>query len=789
MAGVILNVPPLQVKVCLYGRPNIQMPQGTFCTAILFPSTEQKMMIVALDQENNFKIPATQLAMRNDSTVYTKVSPAMILRITAEGNQIMNSPSVNEENAPKLQQHLVTAFLHLHELLPCLHSGRQFQMHLTTDEDQQSYSICVSATPGARDTPQQLQESLKILSEHVRGLEQVHGKRLMTVPELVKACNEGREGRWNEIKTAFQTIFGEQQGIAEWFLCMNRLFNGMKIDMAQSNALRKFAVHMEPEFNGVMLVFICAGMMSELAQESSAAMTSQEAVKNAVDVWSLNTREQIQQLFLKHLHRHNSTTTAYQSDGGWVVQGTRLVCSSEPKEDQNTFASMPLESVLNHMLFKLNMKLGDCEDLTAMMLGITDLFDLPRQEFFNVVANAVTSIPVYFKNQAAASDFTAHPQSLQALALKIWDSFQSPVPVYRVQLHSLQCFKQALARSTDAPMCEQTSIASILARAPRLGDATLQQRNILKSTGIQNNLTLKQYSESWKSELTGQKPDSNLQGHACGVRESFTTLGAVGNVMLDLIQGQPLVFESTSNAILRTDNELGKSNFGYHTPERHQIQSLLGENPVLPRNLTCNIESTLLSSDLRKLLPKNTAVLASQNYTLGGLSGTGSFYGVKLNTYGASFTTSLTDSFTAEPGHPMDKDAAKLGWAQLRLTAQMGPRETECLQVLASIGAGLSLNMKTLSEQNMLPQVNPLLSRCAMLSNNSEVTLVPPIQLMTVKMETGCVLKQPFSEEPKDGSLEAFAKEVGGAIHSVCPPNTRMTMGPFKGGMTIEANL
>jgi hypothetical protein len=738
MAGVNLNVPPLQVKICLNGRPNIQMPHGTFCTAILFPSTEQKMIIVAMDQDNTFKIPATQLSLRNDASVYTKVDPALILRVSAEGNQIMNTFSNREQDAPKIQQHMVTAFLHLSQLMPCLASGRQFQMHLTTHEDEQSYIISVSGTPGAYDMQQYMNESMKILSAHRQNMQQVHGRKLILVPEAVKVCNDGRERRWTEIKTAFQKLFGDQQGIAEWFLCMNRLFNGMKIDMAQSNYLRKFAVHMEPEFNAVMLVFICAGMMSELTHESSAAMTSEEAVKNAVDMWCLNTRDQIQDLFLKHLHRHNSTTTAYLSDAGYEVQGARMVCLSEAKEDQNTFASLPLEAVLNYMLFKLNMKVGDCEDLTAMMAGVVDLFDLPRQQFFSVVGNAVSSIPVYFKNQPAASDFTAHPQSLQTLAMKLWDSFQSPAPVYRTQICSYHDLVQVLTGPMDANMCEDTSIASILARAPRLDQTTLGNES--RST----QMSLEKYSEAWQSELIpGKHEGSGLQGHACGVRDSFRTLGVVGNVRLDLVLGQPQIMESTSNAVKCKENGLGTSFFGTHTPERLMIREKLGEAAVLPQNLTCNIESTLLCSELRMHMPSDTAVFASQNYTLGDMSGRGAFYTLKLNTMGANFTMSLNHKGlpTAKPGHPMDKDAASSGWVQLRMTAQMGADEQDCLQVMSSIGAELSLKMKTLSEQNMLPPINPFQSRCPMKIEKLELQPVPPINLKTETMNTGCTLK------------------------------------------------
>ncbi len=45
----------------------------------------------------------------------------------------------------------------------------------------------------------------------------------------------------------------------------------------------------------------------------------------------------------------------------------------------------------------------------------------------------------------------------------------------------------------------------------------------------------------------------------------------------------------------------------------------------------------------------------------------------------------------------------------------------------------------------------------------------------------------PFSR--LGASRRSFARDVGGAIHSVFPQNTRMTMGPFYGGATVEAPL
>jgi hypothetical protein len=788
MAGVHFNVPSLKVHVCLQDRPNIQMPDNTFCTTILYPATDtqQKMIISTMEPGNFFFIPSAQLNLRAGPCVQTRLSPCLCLRFTAPGNQIMNPNGDNDDNCQQLQQHMFTMFVHLSQLLPCISSGRPYQIKIATNEDQRSYFINIVSAQPSPSVQQQVQESIRVLSEHVKNLEHIHGRRLILIPDAVRECNQGRERRWAEIKRTAETLFGDQQGIAEWFLCMNRMFNGMKIDMAQSNFLRESAVKLNPEFNIVMLMFICGGMMSEIANDTGAQMTSEESVNNQVDVWCSQDDAKIKESFLMHLIRHNATTSAYLSDAGWDMNDMKLFCAREAKEDQFVFAGFPLEAVLNYMLFKVKLKLGDCEDLTAMILGVMDLFKIPREAFFSSVANGIPLIPVYYKDSSAASDFTAHPSSLQKIAMRMWELFQSPPAEPKRQLNGLRDLMDACL-STKSNLSQNVSIVSILARAPRVDQTSLGGLN------TQTYHSLETYADEWKRDLVTSDLNARLQGHACGIIDSTKTLGAMGNVTLDLVMGQPSVLESTSNATERPSNNLTNAFFGNHTPERQQIQDKLGgDNVVLPRNLTCNIQSTLLSRELITHLPADTKAFAAQSYTLGTASGPGSFYVLKLNSDGANFTMGLdnTGKPIVEPGHAMNTDEFNGDRGrQLRMTSAMDDREKYHLEVLAAVGEAFTMNLPSLANNKMLPQINPLLSRAPLtIDTGTRLALVTPLKLRTETMSTGCTLKQPY-DVSKSKDLQAFAKEVGEAVHRVFPPNARMTMGPFFGGVTVEAPL
>ena len=788
MAGVHFNVPSLKVHVCLLDRPDMQMPDNTFCTTILYPATEtqQKMIISAMEPGNLFSVPSAQLNLRTDPCVQTRLSPCLCFRFTAPGNKIMNPNGSNEDGSPQIQQHMFTLFAHLSQLLPCISSGRPYQMKVATNEDHRAYVINILPAQTSPGMQQQVHESTKVLSEHIKKMEHILGRRLVFVPDAVRECNEGRKRRWDEIKKTSEMLFGDQQAIAEWFLCMNRMFNGMKIDMTQSNFLRESAVKLNPEFNVVMLMFICGGMMSEIANETGAQLTSEESVKNQVDVWCAQDDDKIKDSFLVHLVRHNAATSAYVSDAGWDTNGTKLFCSNEAKEDQFVFAGFPQESVLNYILFKLKLKLGDCEDLTAMILGIIDVFKLPREVFFSCVAKSIPLIPVYYSDSAAASDFTAHPGNIQKIAMRIWDLFQSPQTECKRQVCNIQDLLAA-CRSTESNFSEGASIVSILARAPRVDQTSLGGLN------TKSFLSLEDYTDQWKNDLVTTNLDARLQGHACGIIDMKTTLGTMGSVTIEKVKGQPRVLESTSFATERPFNTPTAAFFGDNTPDRQNIQEKLGgDHVVLPRNLTCNIQSTLLSREIVAHLPKDTQAFAAQGYSLGTQSGPGSFYVLKLNSDGANFTMGLDNNgkHIVAPGHAMNTDAFNGDKGlQLRMTSAMDAREIYHLEALAGLGEAFTMNLTTLSTNKMLPQINPLMARAPMtISENLTLALVTPLEIKTQTMSTGCTLKQPYDVgEKKD--LQGFAKQVGEAVHRVFPPQTRLIMGPFFGGATVQGPL
>jgi hypothetical protein len=608
------------------------------------------------------------------------------------------------------------------------------------------------------------------------------------VPDAVQACNRGRQRRWDEIKRTAETLFGDQQGIAEWFLCINRMFSGMKIDMMQSNFLRENAVLLNPEFNVAMLILICGGMISEIANETGAHLTSEESVRNQVELWCAQDGAQIKKTFLLHLLRHNAATSAYLSDAGWDVNDGKLVCSREAKEDQFPFAGFPQESVLNYMLFKVKMKLGDCEDLTAMILGVIDVLKLPREVFFSWVAKTVPLIPVYFHDSAAASDYTTHMGNIQKIAMKIWEMFQSPPTECKRQLNNLQDVFAAL-RSKESNFSESASIVSILARAPRVDQVSLGGLNNQEFSSLQD------YTDKWQKDLVTEDLSRRLNGHACGVITRSRPLGRMGNVTMELVMGQPNVLESTSFATEGPSNIMMKSFFGKHTPEREEIQHHLGgDDAVLPRNVACNIESTLLSRELVAHLPPDTPAFAAQRFTLGKASGPGSFYVLKLNSDGANVTMGFDENGNriVRPGHPMDTDAfnSAMGY-QLMMRAELSTEEKTNLKALAALGANaFTMTLGTMANNGMLPQLNPLMARPPMTINteSTALMLVKPLEIKTLTMSTGCTIKQPYdTSKPKD--LQAFARQVGEAVHCVFPSNARMTMGPFFGGATVEGPL
>jgi len=55
----------------------------------------------------------------------------------------MNPNGSNEDSAPKIQQHMFTLFVHLSQLLPCISSGRPYQVKVATNEDHMAYVINV----------------------------------------------------------------------------------------------------------------------------------------------------------------------------------------------------------------------------------------------------------------------------------------------------------------------------------------------------------------------------------------------------------------------------------------------------------------------------------------------------------------------------------------------------------------------------------------------------------------------------------------------------------------------
>jgi hypothetical protein len=267
----------------------------------------------------------------------------------------------------------------------------------------------------------------------------------------------------------------------------------------------------------------------------------------------------------------------------------------------------------------------------------------------------------------------------------------------------------------------------------------------------------------------------------------------MGSVTMELVKGQPIVLESTSFATERPFNTPTAAFFGDNTPDRQNIQQKLGgDNVVLPRNLTCNIQSTLLSREIVAHLPKDTQAFAAQGYTLGTQSGPGSFYVLKLNSDGANVTMGLDNNgnHIVEPGHAMNTDAFNGDRGlQLRMKSAMDAREIYHLEALAGLGEAFTMNLTTLASNKMLQQINPFTSRVPMtIRPNLTLALLTPLEIKTQMMSTGCTLKQPYDLE-KTKNLQGFAEQVGEAVHRVFPPQSRLIMGPFFGGATVQGPL
>ena len=174
--------------------------------------------------------------------------------------------------------------------------------------------------------------------------------------------------------------------------------------------------------------------MSEITQRHNGNLTSQDSVINALNLWMRQGRSEILDEFIRNLQRHNAVATAYLNDPFFGSVNGKLEIMEKAGEDQNTCGGPQVEALLNKLLFNLTLWLGDCEDLTAFMLAILDLLKFKRVDFISVIQKSIRNIPVYFQNQAAASDYTTHDTNLQTMAIKIWESFPAcPTRVQSVQ--------------------------------------------------------------------------------------------------------------------------------------------------------------------------------------------------------------------------------------------------------------------------------------------------------------------------------------------------------------------
>lgn len=779
MESTCVRMPPLEVSICI-DSSNTRMPDGTFSTTFLLPTRKQKM-IIAQVQGNNFQIPATELELEVGPGICTKLSPCISIRVTAPGNKIMNPSGPEDSSSPNLQQHMFTVYADLQKLMYTIYNGSVYHIKFQTQEDNRHYDLYISPANSASVVKDQVQDCLKKLSMHVQNLQRVHGMKLMTVADAVNACNKGREERWSILKRASSNVFGNEDSVVEWFLCMNRMFSGLRIDIAQSNYMRKHAVMLNPEFNMTMLMLICGGILSEIVNNSNTVISCESSVRNQVEVWCTQPQDVIKQIFITHIVRHNATTSAYLSDAGWDNNGQTLICSKEPKEDQLPFAGFPFESILNHALFGVSLKLGDCEDLSAMIQGILDLYEIPREEFYRLIITSLQMIPIYFNNSKAASDYTVHQDSYKTLGLKLWQVFQSGKYENTSPLNTVDdIFNQAMKGGTES-MTYENSVASILAKASRI-DQTV---NSFAQADNHANMSLKTYTKQWQSSLAKQGPEGTFQGHACVMHCLEKHLGTIMN-MVDVHEVKNIkILESTSNARQNPPLPAIEAFFGDNTRQREMLTNTLGGKIVLPQTLTSNIESSLRSFELASKMPKETGVFASQTFSLGS-NNKSEFYELKLQTNGCAVSVQRTkDGVVSVPGHSLNSNLGAMG---LRVSTPIQSQEREGLEILGSIGSMFTLSLETMSKNGMLPQLVPLTGRQPLtISTGGEMKVAPPASLQTTSMNTGCVIKQLYKQNQLD--IGSFAKEVAQNVSHVLKTDTNMIMGPFVGGVILEAPL
>ncbi|NBX18216.1 MAG: hypothetical protein EBR09_12710 [Proteobacteria bacterium] len=783
MESTYVQMPTLQVSIYI-DRTTTKMPDGAFSTTILLPSKKQNMIISRVEG-NTFQIPPTELILEVGAGVYTKLSPCLSIRITAPGNKILNPANTTGSNSPNLQQHMFTVFVELQKLLYSIHNGSVYHVNFQTNEDARSYDLYIKTVNFSPEIKKQVYESLQKLSLHIQNLQCIHGMSLMTVSEAVNICNKERQQRWSDIKNASLKLFGSEKNVAEWFLCMNRMFSGLKIDIAQSNYMRKHAVMLNPEFNMTMLMFICGGIISEIVNNTNTLISCEKSVRNQVDVWCTQPEDVIKNIFIVHLVRHNATTTAYLSDAGWDNNGQTLVCSNESKEDQLPFAGWPFESILNYMLSGIAIKVGDCEDLTAMIQGILDLFDIPREEFYRLVITSLQMIPVYYNNSKAASDYTVHQDSYKTISLRLRQIFEPRTIENNTQLRNVQdIFDQCRNLSDSGIFSYERSAASILAKASRI-DANFSP--LAQNTSPATTL-LSDYTRAWQQNLANPGKDNLYQGHACAMISKEIFLGTAMNVDVHLVKDVKIL-ESTSNARQDPKYPPVKADFGDTTIQREMITLKLGGGTILPRTLTANIESTLRSLELAAKLPKETGVFASQVFTLG--SNTNSeFYELKLQTNGCAMSLQDLGSgkYFSAPGTSLNTELPNC--KNLRLSAKIGPQEKEALELLGSVGAMSMLTLERMSVQKMLSPLNPLSSRQRLrVGNNGEMSLAPPERLLQTQSSTGCVIKCLYGGNEHLQDVESFAKNVAKSAGEVLKTDSHMIMGAFLGGVTLEAPL
>jgi hypothetical protein len=812
MTGVSFEMPALTVTVYATSEMKVPvyMPDRSVCFIKCMPSVKDgtymsNMKSRAAAAPNTFHIPSTHVFLSND---YQKSSiltfPSMMVRISAPGNQIMNPHKDAELMAkdPCIYQHMVTAIFAFDDVMQALIGNNKMMMEQRTDEDGQQYVICINLDTNSASIQQLLVNSRRVLAEHIQKIRNMHGHSVMKVADAIALANKGRLDRSSEETEAFKCLCPQGE-LAEWFLTDTRLFKSMQLDMAQSNYMRTAAVQSNPDLQALFFVLICGGMMSEITQRHNGNLTSQDSVINALNLWMRQGRSEILDEFIRNLQRHNAVATAYLNDPFFGSVNGKLEIMEKAGEDQNTCGGPQVEALLNKLLFNLTLWLGDCEDLTAFMLAILDLLKFKRVDFISVIQKSIRNIPVYFQNQAAASDYTTHDTNLQTMAIKIWESYQPDAyAAYPTRVQSVQQLISLMHTQSSMQAVTEISMTSILASAPSIDQNTIQKENLRNI-----NLSLKQYTKTWMAALDPKVPGPSIQGHAIGMRMQLQPVAVLPNgVSVQMFAEMPTIIESTALAQALpkdTPNDKMKVNYGTATGMRMKLQEKI-DNLGVPISLTLavNLESTLCTSEiqheLEKELQKNTGACkvtaySNQTYEIGGQPNTSPFYRTAISTTGALLSVHL-ESGCVVPGLTLEQGFE--GVKHIVLKAEMKPPERRALEVLGNVAADMGLSLGDMVTNKMFPELVPLSARVPLtaVEQNGGVTLVPvsPVDLEASANTTGVTIKTLFADTKTaapPGTLEEFAKGVGSAMTRVFHPNAQLQLGAFMGSVIIESPL